>query len=164
MSTTQTLQPAWIAQPAAVSGPMEDIRRLGEMHREKQAELRRLRAELKARDLRGHRPAVPAPFCGGDTGSCTRVWASQELSQEKRRRRETAVSSWKPSTSVSEYVDTQLRYLLVMLTTGPVLRFIRQQSCGVATPHQTHYKFHACPLLRCQSQAPRPDEISFPHI
>ena len=42
-----------------------------------------------------------------------------------------------------------------MLTTGPALQIIRQQSCGVPTPHQTHYEFHARPLLRCESHPQR---------
>ena len=66
-------------QPAAVSGPMEDVRRLGAMHREKQAELQRLRAELEAIDLGATDPHPHLPPAQWDTGSWTRLWQARSL-------------------------------------------------------------------------------------
>ena len=44
---------------------------------------------------------------------------------------EAHADAWIPRDDVGKDMDTQLRYLLVMLTTGPVLQIIRQQPSGV---------------------------------
>ena len=40
-------------------------------------------------------------------------------------------STWIPSEPLNQDMDAKLRYLLVMLTSGPTLQIIRQQPCGV---------------------------------
>ena len=40
-------------------------------------------------------------------------------------------SVWIPSEPLNQDMDAQLRYLLVMLTSGPALQMIRQQPSGV---------------------------------
>ena len=40
-------------------------------------------------------------------------------------------STWIPSEPLNQDMDAQLRYLLVMLTSGPALQIIRQQPSGV---------------------------------
>ena len=40
-------------------------------------------------------------------------------------------STWIPSEPMNQDMDAQLRYLLVMLTSGPALQIIRQQPSGV---------------------------------
>ena len=40
-------------------------------------------------------------------------------------------STWIPSEPLNQDMDSKLRYLLVMLTSGPTLQIIRQQPSGV---------------------------------
>ena len=40
-------------------------------------------------------------------------------------------STWIQSEPLNQDMDAQLRFLLVMLTSGPALQIIRQQPCGV---------------------------------
>ena len=63
-------------------------------------------------------------------------------------------NAWLPSVPLNQDMDAQLRYLLVMLTSGPALQIIRQQPSGVYRHSATllegtirvhkHVPWHSC--------------------
>ena len=66
-------------------------------------------------------------------------------------------SVWMPSEPLNQDMDAQLRYLLVMLTSGPTLEIIRQQPSGVQAirdrrPVPWHSCKRSCILISGRSQ------------
>ena len=57
-------------------------------------------------------------------------------------------SVWIPSEPLNQDMDAQLRYLLVMLTSGPALQIIRQQPSGVHAFRDLARRYNPCSQAR----------------
>ena len=72
---------------------------------------------------------------------------------------EVYVDAWQPCEFVSEAVDTQLRYQLVILTTGQALQIIRRRSCGVQAFRCLARRFN--PRIQARSLAKLQEIVHF---
>ena len=148
-------------QAETVQTPFNEVRRLGTEQSNNLQEIQRLRAEQlltvppvepsegadvpppttpAGRGIIDTRIGKPPVFSGdestwGDWSFNLRSYVSV-VDLQLGRMMEAAelaahASVWIPSEPLNQDMDAQLRYLLVMLTSGPALQIIRQQPSGV---------------------------------
>ena len=140
---------------------INEVRRLGTEQNNNLQEIQRLRAEQflptpPVEPSEGEGPPPPAPPAGrgiidtrigkppvfsgdentwGDWSFKLRSYVSVvdlQLGQMMEAAELAAhANAWLPSVPLNQDMDAQLRYLLVMLTSGPALQIIRQQPSGV---------------------------------